>query len=355
MHYLKLGCTSRHIVATACLLTAIGGCGSKDAAPSPGGRGPSALTVEAVVVRPTPLEDKIITTGTLLPNEEVQLRPEISGRVTQVAFQEGSQVNKGQLLLKIDDRELQAQLKRKKLEENLASDEEKRHRALLDINGISREEYDRTANSMNMLKAERELIEAQVAKMAIIATFDGVIGLRYISEGGYVASGTIVASIQQIDPMKVEFSAPEKYAGRIKKGATVSVQVGDSPNIRSGEIFAIDRQINLDTRTIKARATIPNHQRDLIAGSFARITIVVERIDNALVVPSQALIPDMAGEKVFVCRNGKAVSVRVKTGLRMESTSQIVGGLSPNDTLVTTGLLQLSDGRPIQVAIRDSL
>lgn len=313
------------------------------------------MPVEAVVVRPAPLEDKIATTGTLLPNEEVQLRPEISGRVTQVAFQEGSQVTKGQLLLKVDDRELQAQLKRKKLEENLASDEEKRRRALLDINGISREEYDRTANSLNMLKAERELIEAQLAKMSIVAPFDGVVGLRQISEGGYIVSGTIVASVQQIDPMKVEFSVPEKYAARLRKGSTVTVQVGESPGSRTGEIFAIDRQINTDTRTIKVRAIVPNHSHDLIAGSFARITIVVERIENALVVPSQALIPEMESQKVFVSRDGKAVALRVQTGIRMEKTTQIVGGLRPNDTLLTTGLLQLTDGRPIQVTVRDSL
>ena len=338
------------------LFTALAfGCGKKEASRQQAGRGPTAMTVDAIVIRPTSLEDKIVTTGTLLSNEEVQLRPEISGRVTQMAIQEGSPVRKGQLLLKIDDRELQAQLKRKILEEKLASDEEQRRRALLDINGISREDYERSANTLNMLKAERELIEVQIAKTSIVAPFDGVVGLRTISEGGYVTSDKIVASIRDIDPMKVEFSVPEKYASRLKQGARVSVQVGEPPSVRSGEIYAIDREISQDTRTIRVRATIPNHEKDLIAGSFARIIIIVQRIENAIVIPSQAIIPELEGEKVFISRDGKAVPTRVQTGLRLEKTTQIVSGLAPNDTLVVTGLLQIGQGRPIQVTLRDSI
>ncbi|TFH64150.1 MAG: efflux RND transporter periplasmic adaptor subunit, partial [Candidatus Zixiibacteriota bacterium] len=170
----------------------------------------SALSVDAVVIRPQVLENKIFTTGTLLANEEVELRPEISGRVTGVFFQEGSRIAKGALMLKIYDRELQAQHKRKELEEKQASDEERRQRSLYDIKAISQEEYDNTLNTLRMIQADKEVIESQIGKTEIKAPFNGVVGLRYISEGGFVSPNMLVATMQVLDPMKVEFSVPEQ-------------------------------------------------------------------------------------------------------------------------------------------------
>lgn len=313
-----------------------------------GGRA-TKIPVSAVVIRPQPLESKIFTTGTLLANEEVELRPELSGRVTGVFFQEGGSVTKGQLLLKINDSELRAQLKRKEAEEKIAQDDGWRKKRLYDIKGISEEEYDRSVNALKMIQAEKEIIQSQLAKTEIVAPFDGVIGLRYVGDGTYVTGNMLAATMQDIDPMKVEFSVPEKYAGQIRKGAEIAVRAGDSPEEYRGKLYAVESKIDLSTRTIKARATIPNPRARLIPGSFAKVEITLERIRDAIVIPAEAVIPELSGEKVFICQDGKARSVPVKTGLRTETGAQIVEGLSANDTLLTTGLLQIADGTPVEI------
>ncbi len=205
-------------VAILILALSIFGCGEgKSRAPGrEGGRG-AKVPVRAIVISPQPLENRISATGTLLANEEVELRPEIDGRVTGVFFEEGSRVKKGELLLKINDRELKAQLRRKEYEEKLAADEERRKKTLVDISGISQEEYDKSLNALKMIEAEKEVIKSQMAETEIRAPFDGVVGLRYVSEGSYVTSNTLVATMQDIDPMKIEFSVPEKYARLISK------------------------------------------------------------------------------------------------------------------------------------------
>jgi len=311
--------------------------------------GPSGVSVDAVIIQPQVLHNLIYTTGTLLANEEVELRPEIEGRVTGVFFDEGARVTKGQLMLKINDNELKAELKRKQIEEKLASDDEQRKKGLLDINGISQEEYERTLNALDVIKAEREIIESQLAKTEILAPFDGVVGLRQVSEGSYVTSNSLIATMQETDPMKVEFSVPEKYAGQIKNGLEIKVVVGESQIEHNGTIFAVESKIDLSTRTIKARARIANPQRALIPGSFAKVEINLETIKDAIVIPSGALIPELEGEKVFVFEGGKAKAVKVQSGLRTESGVQITNGLAKLDTLITTGLLQITDGSNVQI------
>lgn len=329
-------------------LAGIIGCGKN---PKPqAGRGSNApMMVEAIIIQAQPIENKIFTTGTLLANEEVELRPETSGRVTGVFFNEGKKVKKGELLLKINDRELQAQLKRKQLEEAFAADDEHRKQILLEKEGISREEYDQALKALNMIKAEREVIESQIAETEIIAPFDGIIGLRYVSEGSYISPSTLVATMQDIDPIKVEFSVPEKYARQMTQNIKTAIQVGDSPAQYAGAIYAVESKVDPATRTLKARATVPNPQAALMAGLFAKVEIVLEQIPDALMIPAEALIPELTGEKVFICTDGKARSVPVTTGLRTEKSIQITQGLSPDDTLITTGLLQLTDGKPVQL------
>ncbi|MEW5924535.1 MAG: efflux RND transporter periplasmic adaptor subunit, partial [Candidatus Zixiibacteriota bacterium] len=276
---------------------ALAGCSGGD--PQPLGRGMAkGIPVEATVLRPQPIESKIFTTGTLLANEEVELRPEVSGRITGVFFEEGSKVRQGDVLLKINDRELQAELKRKQLEETQANDELRRKKALYDINGISQEDYDRAVNALNIIRAEREVIESQLAETEIVAPFDGVIGLRYISEGSYVTPTTLVASMQDLDPIKVEFSVPEKYSGKLTTGMNLMIQTGEAEEKYRGTIYAVEVKVDPATRTLKARAIIPNPAGRLIPGSFAKVEITLERIDNAIVIPAGAIMPELEGDKV---------------------------------------------------------
>lgn len=313
-----------------------------------GGRG-GKIAVDAVIVRTQPLENRIYATGSLLANEEVELRPEISGRVTSVQFEEGGRVSRGQLLVKINDSEFRAELKRRELEEKLAADEERRKKGLFDIHGISQEEYDRAVNALKMAQAEKEVTQSQLAETEIVAPFDGIIGLRYISEGSFVTNNMLVATMQDVDPMKVEFSIPEKYAGRIQKGTAIGVRVGASSDERVGEVYAVESKIDPGTRTIRARATIRNPNEDLIPGSFARVEITLERLPDAIVIPAEAVVPELAGEKVYIFRGGQALSAAVETGVRTEKSIQVISGLSEGDTLVITGLLQLSNGATVEI------
>ena len=313
--------------------------------------GASAIPVEIQIITPQYLEHTIVTTGTLLADEEIELRPEISGRIVALNFEEGSQVRKGDLLMKISDRDLVARLKRNDLEEALASDEEKRARQLREVDGISQEEYDRIQNRLQLIQAEKEELRAEIAKTEIIAPFDGVIGLRSVSEGGYATPSMLAASLQDVDPIKVEFSVPEKYAGMLKPGQLIKAQIGDLDSVYTGEVYAVEAKIDPSTRTIRARATIPNKKRDLVPGSFARIEITLERIESAIVVPSQAIVPQLEGARVYLVKDGKASFTPVQAGIRTENSVQIISGIAPNDSLILTGLLQLSDGKAVKALL----
>lgn len=338
----------------ALLLAVLAGCSKSQSDPRSRG-GSQALPVEALVITPQLFEDNIFTTGTLHASEEVELRPEISGRVVGVQFQEGKHVSQGDVLVKINDEELQAQLKRKKLEEKLAAEDERRKKALLDINGISQEEYDKSLNSLDMIKAEREVIESQIAKTQIVAPFDGVIGLRYVSEGSFITPTTRVATIQDLDSLKVEFSVPERYATQIHEGTRVMVQVGSSQEWREGIVYAAEAKVDQDTRTIKARAVLPYTDGHLIPGSFSKVKITLQQYPDAVMIPSGAVVPQLEGDFVFVCRNGSAHSVPVTVGVRTDRDVQITDGLTSGDTLITTGLLQLTEGKAVTLStIADS-
>lgn len=321
------------------------GCSSEKAAARSGQS--SALPVEVQLVTPRMLENRIETTGTLLADEEIELRSEISGRITGLHFQEGRTVRKGELLIKMNDRDLRAQLTRKELEEKLAMDEERRADRLRAVDGISQEEYDRVLNKLQLLQAEKEELLADIAKTEIMAPFDGVIGLRSVSQGGYVTPSMLVATLQDIDPVKVEFSIPEKYAGLLKVSTSISARVGESGQPAIGTVFAVESKIDRATRTIRARASIPNPDRSLIPGSFARIEITLQQLPDAVVIPSQAIVPQLDGDRVYLVREGKAAFVPVVTGIRTEREIQIVSGVAANDSLIVTGLLQLTDGRAV--------
>lgn len=316
---------------------------------SRGGGSGSMLPVEAQIIHPQLLRNTIFTTGTLLANEEVELRSETSGRITRIFFQEGKRVKKGELLLKINDSELQAQLKGKEVEEKLASDQESRMRKLRETNLVSQEDYDKELNTLHVIQADKEAIEALLAQTEIVAPFSGIVGLRYVSEGGYVTPDVLIATMQDIDPLKVEFSVPEKYALQIKLGTEIAVQVGDSQEKHLGVVYAVESKVDLETRTIRARARIPNPSAALIPGSFGKVEITLNELPDAIMIPSGSVIPRINDEIVYICRSGKAQSIVVTTGIRTDSNIQIVRGLTPGDTLIVTGLLQLTDGKDVQI------
>jgi len=309
----------------------------------------SAVSVIVKVLEPGPLVNEFYTTGSILANERVELRSEVSGRIMGIFFEEGSQVKKGELLLKINDSELQAMLTKADAQEKLAEQEEFRNRQLLELKAVSQEEYDVSLNQLKAIRAEKQLLEAQIAKTEIMAPLSGKIGLRYVSPGSYMPSNTMIAILQQVDPIKVEFSVPEKYSLKVRKGMNLTFTVENVDRSFKGVIYAVESGIDPATRSITVRATCPNPGSLLLPGTYARISIILENIPDALTIPSETLITELEGTKVYVCRNGKAVSVPVVTGLRTSTDVQILSGLSAGDSLITTGLLQISNGTPVIV------
>ncbi|MDR8392772.1 efflux RND transporter periplasmic adaptor subunit [Aliifodinibius sp. S!AR15-10] len=271
----------------------------------------SALQVDAVRVGTDSVEDKIFTTGTLLANEEVELSSEISGKITDIYLEEGRNVKQGQLLLKINDSELQAQLTRAQYRLNLATERESRQEKLLEKGGISQEDYDATLNEVNVLKSEVALIKAQIEKTEIRAPFNGRVGLKYVSEGSYISPTTRIASLQSINPIKLDFSIPERYVNTVEVGDRITFTVQGTDREFQGEIYAIEPRINSQTRTLQIRARSNNDEGLLVPGAFADIKLVLDTIDDALMLPTIALVPEIQGQKVFMYSNGQVMEQRV--------------------------------------------
>lgn len=312
---------------------------------------PPAQPVKAIIATTSSLDNHIEATGTILANEEVEIRSETSGRVIKLYFKEGDVVNAGSTLLTIDDRELQAQLTKTNLSIDLATDDEQRKKKLLDVGGISKEEYDASRNYLLKLEADKQLLETQIAKTKVTAPFSGTIGLRYISEGGYVSPATLIASLQQTNMVKVEFSVPEKYASSIKNNATVNFTVEGDDHTFEAKVYAREPKIDPQTRSIKVRAIALNAEQRLIPGAFAKLTINLGTIPEAIEVPSEAIIPAITGQTLYVVRSGTAKVQPIKTGIRTATTTQITEGIVPGDTIITTGLLTVRPGAAVKPII----
>ncbi|MEW6060420.1 MAG: efflux RND transporter periplasmic adaptor subunit [Bacteroidota bacterium] len=330
-------------------------CGSKNPDPPTRSAGPSLVTVEGVVIVPQPLENVVRSSGTVLASEAVDLVAEVAGRVEKIYFKEGAHVTKGDLLVKINDDDLQAQLKKTELQIQLASEQEKRQRQLFEINGISQEQYDIAVNQVNTLKADRDNLVAMIRKREVRAPFDGRIGLRYVSEGSYVSPATRIASMQKIDLLKVDFSIPEKYAGQVVVGDVVQLKSEETKQQFTGHLYAIEPKIDPATRTLQLRAMVENKNENILPGSYVQIELKLKKIPDALLVPTQAIIPVLRGQTLFVRKNGVAVSVPVKTGIRTASFVQITEGISAGDTVLTTGLMQLRTGMKVNVKVKSEI
>lgn len=316
-----------------------------------GGKSKSALAVNGIIVTGEGLEEQLTSTGTIQANESAELRSEVSGKIIRLNIAEGSKVSKGMLLVKINDADLQASLS--KLESQLKLNETKADRLnqLLTLNGISKEEFEELQNLIDGNKADVNYLKAQIEKTEIRAPFDGIIGLRTVSEGSYVSSEKVIATIQQINPVKIDFSLPEKYSSQIKKGGLVTFTVEGNKQTFNGTIYAIEPKIEAATRTVNIRARCDNSDATLLPGSFAKIHLVLDKTDNALLIPTQAVIPVLKGKKVFISQNGIAISRMIETGVRTESHVEVSDGLLPGDTVIVTGIMQLRDSVPVNVQI----
>lgn len=306
-----------------------------------------ALRVDAIKVVPMALAETVTSTGTLRAEEGVELQAEANGKIVSINFTEGARVRRGDLLLKLNDAELRATLQRATYRRELAELRERRLAQLIETKSVNQQDYDIALSELSVQRAEVALVEAQLAKLEIRAPFDGIVGLRFVSEGAFVNATTRVATLQRLDNLKVDFSIPEKYAARIRLGSPITFNVAGGEKAR-GEIYAFDPRIDVTTRTVMIRALCPNPAGKLLPGAFAHVEVTLAETADALLVPAVAVIPGLSEKTVFVVADGKAARRTVETGTRTESMVQIVAGLKPGDVVITSGLQQLRAGAAVK-------
>lgn len=328
-----------------------GGRGGTGGPGGPGGAGGPPVPVNGIVVTAKSFSNSLSVTGSIEANEQIEIRSEVSGIIKGIYFKEGSNVRRGQALLKINDIELQAQLSQALTREKLASETELRANMLLKKEAISREEYDIALAEKRSLQAATRLIRAQISRTVVIAPFSGRIGLKTVSVGGYLTPSSVVASLSSIDPVKIIFSVPEKYARQIRNGSVISFTAAGSSRRNTATVYAINPGINVTSRTLQIAARASNPAGDLLPGSFTKVDLPLAEITNAILIPSEAVVPVERGKKVFVSKNGKATEVLIETSTRTEKEVLVTSGLSVGDTLLTTGIMALKADSPVKVKI----
>jgi membrane fusion protein (multidrug efflux system) len=292
--------------------------------------------------------ETLTATGTLLAQEGVELQAETNGRVVHISFREGTKVRAGDLLVKLNDADLRASLERALRKQELAGIRERRLAQLVHDHLVPQDDYDIARSEMLVQDSEVGLIRAQIAKTEIRAPFDGVVGLRYVSEGAFVNATTRVATLQQIDRLKIDFAISERYAQRIAAGQPVSFRVAGSDHAHAGRVYAIDPRIDASTRTVLVRALCDNAEGHLLPGSFASLELTVAEIPDALLIPAESIEPGVDGKVVYVVQEGVAHRRHVQIGKRTARSVEVVDGLAAGDQIVVSGLQQMSDGVTVE-------
>jgi membrane fusion protein (multidrug efflux system) len=297
--------------------------------------------VDAFVVQRSTVSETIEIPGTLVADEATEIHPEVSGRVTGLYVREGAYVNKGALLAKLYDGDLQAQRRKLEVQLKIAQTTEDRYDQLVQIGGISKQDYDLTALQVSNLRADLDIIRTSIQKTEVRAPFSGKLGLKEISTGAYVTPTSIITSIQKTAGLRIDFNVPEKYTSDIKKGQTVNFTVEGNERTYTAAVMATESGISEETRSLTVRAQVKGDATGLIPGGFAKVRLSFEPNVNALRVPTQAVVPQARGKKVYLYRGGTAQFVDIETGVRDSSLIQVREGLKQGDTVITTGLLGL--------------
>ncbi len=317
----------------------------------------SGLRVEAFVVKPSILDQSITISGTLKPFEETVIMPEVSGRIVVINLQEGKTVKRGTILIELFNEDLKAQLRKSQAQLQIAEETLKRQDELIKINGISQSDYDQAQLLVKSINADIEVLNVQIGRTKIKAPFDGTVGLRNVSLGAQVSTNTALVTLREVDQLKLDFSVPEKYSSEIKPGTKVQFTIQGDDQKYDAEVIASEQGIEITTRNLKARAVVKNPSASLVPGAFATVELRLKQIEAALLIPTQAVIPQEKVKRVIVASKGKAKFVSVKTGIRKSSRIEVIGGINPGDTIITTGLLFLKPGAILNYSTvkRDSI
>lgn len=328
------------LVMTSCKKKSVGANAARKAGP---------ILAEGFEVQPQIESENVEVPGSLLPVEETQIRPEVTGRIVTLNIQEGAVVKRGSLLVKLFDQDLQAQLKKLQVQLDISTRTEQRQKDLLAINGISQQDYDLSALAVDNLKADIEATTISISKTEIRAPYDGKLGLRNVSLGAYVSPSDILTSIRQVSQLKLEFSVPEKYAKEIGVGYIVKFRVDGGEKDHKARVLATEGNVDQVTRTLKIKSVVTESHPELVPGVFAKVDLQLGNVANAMMVPTQAVIPQARSKQIILFRKDSAQFLTVETGIRDSSYVQIVKGLKPGDTVVTSGLMAIRPRAKIQI------
>lgn len=308
-----------------------------------------SVAVKVKVINPGLLREIIKSSGTIIPDEEVDLSFETAGKIATIYFKEGSYVKRGELLAKLIGDDLLAQLDKLQIQEKLAQEKENRQKILLAKEAVSQESYDQVKTDLQSIESEIKLQRTRIVKTQIHAPFDGKIGLRFVSEGAYVNSNTLIAKLVKNKPLKIDFSIPEKYSGIVQQGTNLQFKIEEVEKWYSAKVYAIEPKIDPKTRTIAVRAIYENSNEEIKPGRFVSIELIIREKNDALNIPTEAVIPEMGGERVFIVKNGKAESVSINIGLRTAEEIEVISGIQPGDSVIISGIMQLRSGMPVVV------
>lgn len=329
---------------TALLLCLSGG--ALQAAPQQGQMPP--MPVEAQPVSVGEVLRTIEAVGTLRANESVVLKPEMQGRVEKILFKEGQPVKSGQPMVQLDDDRYRAELAEAIANRNLSEANYRRTQELIKRKVTSQTDLDKAKAEMEANEARVALKREALSKMTLDAPFDGIAGLREVSVGDVVSPGQSLMQVVDIDPIKVDFRVPELFVGEVQPGQRLQITLDAFPGEQfSGEVYAVDPQIDTRGRSILLRATVPNGESRLRPGLFARVSLTLQRFDNAITIPEEAVVPQGDKQLVYRIKQGKTEMVPVKLGIRREAMVQVLEGLEPGDVVITAGQIKLRPGAPV--------
>lgn len=338
------------VIATAWALLLMG-CGKKEKKITAQQQAPRqpVLKVDVFIVSPRTISESIEVPGSLMAYETTEIHPEVSGRVVYLNINEGRFISRGTVLAKLYDGDLQAQLRKLQVQLNIAQKTEERQAQLLKIQGISQQDYDLSLLNVNNIKADIEIIRTGIAKTSIRAPYSGRLGLKNISPGAYITPQTVLTTITQIEQLKLDFTVPEKYTDRIKVGQTVSFKVQGKDKVYNAKVTATEFSIAETTRSLVVRSLVQNKNAELLPGTFANVQLRFEPNTNALMVPSEAILPQARGKKIIIFNSGEAKFNDVVTGVRDSAFVHVTEGIKAGDTVVITGLLSVRPGAKLQL------